>query len=50
MVYEVTLIGLILFVIIAIGMLPMAMMKTHLPLTIPAIPYGIGGTTVGTLP
>ena len=50
MVYAGTLIGLILFVVIAISMLPMAMMKAHLPLTIPAIPYRIGGTTVGTLP
>ena len=50
MVCVAVLIGLDQFVVIAIGMLPMAMMKAHLPLTIPVIPYGIGGTTMGILP
>ena len=50
MVCAAVLIGLDLFEVIATGMLPMPMMKAHLPLTIPVIPYGIGGTTVGILP
>ena len=50
MVCVAVLIGLDLFMVIATGTSPLAMMKAHLPLTIPVIPYGIGGTTVGILP
>ena len=46
MVCVAVLIGLDLFVVIAIGMPPMAMMKAHLPLTIPVSPCGMGGTTI----
>ena len=49
-VFVAVLIGIDLFVVIAIGMLPMAMMKAHPPVTTPVIPYEIWGTTVGILP
>ena len=48
LVIAVVLLGIILSMVIAITMLPVAIVKALLLMTMPSIPFIIGGTTVST--
>ena len=50
MVNAAVLLGIILPIVVPVTMLPMAIVEAHLFMTMPAIPFIIGGTIVRTVP